>query len=273
MAVSSRFLVFSDLDGTLLDHATYSFDAAAPALRALAEREIPLVFCTSKTRAETERVREALRNRHPFITENGGAIFMPAGYFPTDDPESRRDGGYLVRALGTSYVELRRALKEMRAGVAPSVRGFGDMSAGEVAEVCGFSLADAEAAKKREYDEPFLAGNENSLEAVRAAAGEAGLRVVTGGRFHHLVGGNDKGRAVRVLSGIFEREVGRATTVGLGDSLNDEPMLKSVDIPVLVRKSDGRHDPAVHVPGLVYARGIGPDGWRDAVLGILESRA
>jgi mannosyl-3-phosphoglycerate phosphatase len=269
--VSSRFLVFSDLDGTLLDHDTYSFAPARPALEALRQRGIPLILCTSKTRAETERIREALGNRHPFITENGGAIYMPAGYFPTGDPESTRDDGYFVRSFGTPYGELRRVLEEIRARVAPSLRGFGDMSAAEVAAACGFSLAEAEAAKKREFDEPFLAGDRESLEAVRRAALAVRLHVVRGGRFHHLVGENDKGRAVRVLAGIFERAFGPATTVGLGDSLNDEPMLRSVDVPVVVRKPDGRHDPAVRVPGLVRAPGVGPEGWREAVLDILKS--
>lgn len=271
--MSSRFLVFSDLDGTLLDHATYSFEPARPALEALEDRGIPLVLCTSKTRAETERVREKLGNRHPFITENGGAIYVPEGTFPSDERSMRKADGYRVLEFGTPYLAIRRTLQEIRSRVAPSIRGFGDMRVEEVARACGFSLAEAEEAKKREYDEPFLAENESSLDGVRRAARAAGLQVITGGRFHHLVGGNDKGGAVRALAGIFVKAFGPVTTIGLGDSLNDEPMLGNVDLPVLVRKPDGRHDPGVRVRGLVYASGIGPEGWRDAVLGILETRA
>ncbi|MFQ5696467.1 MAG: mannosyl-3-phosphoglycerate phosphatase, partial [Terriglobia bacterium] len=47
-----RLIVFTDLDATLLDHQTYSWAAAEPALRRLRLLGIPLVFCTSKTRAE-----------------------------------------------------------------------------------------------------------------------------------------------------------------------------------------------------------------------------
>ncbi len=45
-------IVFSDLDGTLLDHHTYSFQEATEALDALRKRAIPLILCTSKTRSE-----------------------------------------------------------------------------------------------------------------------------------------------------------------------------------------------------------------------------
>lgn len=77
----SSLLVFTDLDGTLLDHHTYSFEPALPALNALKEKNIPLIICTSKTRAEIEKWRLELRTDHPFISENGGAIFIPKGYF------------------------------------------------------------------------------------------------------------------------------------------------------------------------------------------------
>ena len=77
-------LVVSDLDGTLLDHTTYAFDAARAALERLRDARVPLVLCTSKTRAEVEPIRAALRNAHPFIVENGGGVFVPLGYFPFD---------------------------------------------------------------------------------------------------------------------------------------------------------------------------------------------
>ncbi|MCK5421566.1 MAG: HAD-IIB family hydrolase, partial [Deltaproteobacteria bacterium] len=69
-------MVFTDLDGTLLEHETYSSEAAIPAINALKEKNIPLIFCTSKTRAEIEEIQFQLKNIHPFISENGGAIFI-----------------------------------------------------------------------------------------------------------------------------------------------------------------------------------------------------
>ena len=88
------FIVFSDLDGTLLDGDDYSHDQALPALRLLRRRNIPLVLCTSKTRAEVEFHRRRLANRDPFVVENGGAVYVPEGYFPFPVDCDRESGGH-----------------------------------------------------------------------------------------------------------------------------------------------------------------------------------
>ncbi|WP_257294501.1 hypothetical protein [Endozoicomonas sp. YOMI1] len=48
-ATAPGILVFTDLDGSLLDHNHYGWAAARPALELLSEREIPVIFNTSKT--------------------------------------------------------------------------------------------------------------------------------------------------------------------------------------------------------------------------------
>jgi len=266
-------VVFSDLDGTLLDHGTYSFEPARPALEALAEAGIPLVLCTSKTRAETERWREALGNLHPFIVENGGAVFVPEGYFPSGPVFDRHEAGYGVIAFGRPYAELRQGLDAIRASTGLPLRGFGDMTVSEIADRCGFAVGDAALAAERGYDEPFVGADAATLPRIVREAGELGLRVTSGGRFHHLIGGSDKGRAVGALRELFDGGGGPARTVGLGDSPNDEPMLRAVDVPVLVRRPDGRHFSGLHLPGLIIAPYAGPEGWREAVLGILRDAA
>ncbi len=262
-------IIFSDLDGTLLDHKTYSFEPARTALEALLEAGIPLVFCTSKTRLETERWRRALANIHPFIVENGGAVFVPEGYFGPEAGFDKRDGGYGVLEVGRPYPELRQALERIRASTGLPLRGFGDMTVEEIAERCGFTRQDAALAAMREYDEPFIGIEEGMLPRVVQEAGALGCQVVSGGRFHHLVGGSDKGRAVRALRSLYEVSWGPIRTVGLGDSANDEPMLRAVDIPILVRRPDGSYLEAAHLPELIIAPYAGPEGWRDTILGIL----
>ena len=88
-------LVFTDLDGTLLDHHSYSWAPASQALSRIAKRDIPLILSSSKTRGEILKLRRQLHNRHPFIVENGSAVYVPAGYFkhPVGEP-----GSHLAKA-------------------------------------------------------------------------------------------------------------------------------------------------------------------------------
>ena len=269
----NRLIIFTDLDGTLLDHATYSFEKAQPALNRLKQKNIPLVICSSKTKTEIEHYRKNLDNNHPFISENGGGIFIPAGYFEVsihgssfDVAEENRS--HVIR-LGANYGDLRGLIEELRRE-GFGVRGFGDMTAQEVAELTGLSIQEAETAKERDFDEPFVfEGNEEEVPALLKAIKGKGFNV-TQGRFFHLIGNSDKGKAVSILIDLYKKNFGEILTVAVGDSPNDIPMLEAADIPVIVQQSDGTYDARIDLPNLTRADGIGPEGWNTAILGLLS---
>ncbi len=267
-------VVFTDLDGTLLDDSTYSFDAAREALDELRARSIPIVVVSSKTRAEIEPLRSRLRNEHPFIVENGGAVFVPSNYFPFQLMAATAHDQYHIVSLGTSYPRLRRALKEIEQELDVELRGYGDMPVEEVVTRAGLSRQEAELAKQRDYDEPFVVESERcTLDALTQAITARGLRWTKGDRFHHLMGIQDKGQAVQYLIECYRRLADhhrdRLITVGIGNSLNDLPMLKAVDRPVLVQQHDGSYEPDIELPGLIRAPGLGPIGWNRAMLSLL----
>lgn len=261
-------VVFTDLDGTLLDSRTYSFVPARPALDALARLGAPVVLCSSKTRAEVEAVRRELGNRDPFVVENGAAAFVPDGYFPFPWDAHRTQGGYDVLEWGVPYPQIRHAVAAMREEGLP-VTGFGDLSMSDVASLCGFSEEEAARARQREYDEPLLIDGGVAAEArAQAVAGIRGLQLVRGGQFWHLAGPNDKGKAVAALGQLFRRRWPEARLVGLGDGDNDRPMLEAVDVPVLIPAAGG--EMRLQLPHLRIARDAGPVGWNQAVLDLLE---
>lgn len=72
-----RLLVFSDLDGTLLDANDYDWSPAQPALDRLANAGIPLVLSSSKTAAEMAWLQAAMGLHLPAIVENGAAVVLP----------------------------------------------------------------------------------------------------------------------------------------------------------------------------------------------------
>ena len=268
-------VIFTDLDGTLLDFHTYAFAAALPALELIKNKNIPLIICSSKTRAEIEQWKKRIDNPHPFVSENGGGIFIPHAYFPADDlqsvwPQIETANGYTVLVLGTSYAILRDTLEELRKdGFA--VKGFGDMNAAEVAQITELSLEDAELAKRREFDEPFVfSGEATRIESLVVAIAAKGLRCVAGGRLLHVTGNNDKGKAVEIITQLYRKKLGEIITVALGDSPNDFRMLAHVDYPILVRNHRGEHDPRLTLPNLIKADGIGPEGWGKAVINFIQ---
>lgn len=260
-------IIVSDLDGTLLDSTSYSFAAAQPALEVVRTRGIPLVLCSSKTRTEIEVYRQRLDNRHPFITENGGGIFIPRGYF-SEPVEAETFGGYWLIRLGIPYAEIRSRFVSLRRQLGARVRGFADMTDEEVAALTGLCREEARLSKQRDFDEPFVfdgAPDEHFLQAIE----QSGLRW-TQGQFFHIMGDHDKGRAVHLLKALYQHEYGAVASIGLGDSLNDLQMLQAVDHPVLVRQEDGSHDARIAVPDLLKTRLAGPAGWNEAVLQLLS---
>lgn len=174
MNTGGAIIVFTDLDGTLLDES-YSFAAAWPAMRKMAESAIPLILCSSKTRKEIEHYRHKLGNAHPFISENGGGIFIPEGYFPDETVlegfSPIVDNGYQVIRLGTPYSELRKNIVELRAEGFP-ITGFGDLSMDELVKQTGLPLDEALLCKERDFDEPFLYnGNEGEKKPFSVQSG------------------------------------------------------------------------------------------------------
>lgn len=264
-------VVFSDLDGTLLDPVTYRFDAAQPALEILRSRGVPLVLCSSKTRREIEVYRERLGNRDPFIFENGGGICVPAGLFPFPIAGEAADDSVVI-PLGTPYENLRGALAAIRSEFGVAVTGFGDLSAAGVAQLTGLPLVEADLARRREFDEPFVFDDPSEpreTEFLRAIDA-LGLRW-THGRFYHILGTGDKGLAAHTLAGYYRRVWPSLRTVGIGDEFNDLPLLGAVDVPVLVQRRDGSYVDIASAPGLVRAQGAGPEGWNRAILEMFGS--
>ncbi|MBC7349653.1 MAG: HAD-IIB family hydrolase [Candidatus Aminicenantes bacterium] len=159
--MSVRFVIFTDLDATLLDHRTYSFKPAKPVLEKVKKLKIPVVLCTSKTRAETEALTRELGLKHPFIVENGGAVFMPENYFPAAffkklGLKTVKNNGYRVVELGRPYRRLRQFFKLVRKNTSLPLIGFGDLTLDQVAALTGLGKKEAQRARLREYDEPFF---------------------------------------------------------------------------------------------------------------------
>ncbi len=267
-------VVFTDLDGTLLDLHTYDPGPAREAVARLLEHGIPIVFCSSKTRAEQLAYRRQLGIRDPFIVENGAAIFLPRRYFTIPYKARPAAHGLEVIVLGRSATEIRRALRTIRKETGLSFRGYHEMTVEEVARLTGLPPEAARWAMTREYSETIVVDfDPTDWQRFNAALATHSLVCFAGGRFYTVVGlGTDKGRAVRKLAELYRQQYGAILTIGLGDSPNDVPMLRAVDRPFLVQRPDGSWE-SVNVPGLVPIPAPGPQGWQMAIEQLLAQLA
>ncbi len=269
---NEKIIVFTDLDGTLLDHSTYSYDEAEKALNSLRERRVPLVLCSSKSRDEIKVYRDKLSNNDPFISENGGAIYIPEEYGLKCDFD-RAEDGYFVIEIGSEYINLLGVFEKVKKNTGINLKTIKEFTVDELIGLTGLSREEAFLAQKREYILPFIIdGEQADTENVKREIQSLGFNYTEGVRFVYLMGENDKGKAVKNLVEIFSKNLpeSKIVTVGLGDSLNDFPMLEAVNKAILVRKESGNYEDRIKVEGLVYADGIGPVGWNKAVLDLFS---
>lgn len=250
--LQEKTIIFTDLDGTLLDHTTYSFEAALPMLDFIKSNHIPLVIVTSKTKEEVLRIQKLLDLKAPFIVENGAGIFIPS------------EESYEVISMGFDYQYIRDRFVTYARSV--PLLGFSDMTDEEVAKYTGLSIKSASAARKRSFTEPFILEDESKLDGLLKMAQEDELDIVKGGRFYHLISkGQDKANAIKFLIKEYEKSCeGDLKTIALGDSANDLTMLQCADIPVLIPHPDGSYLEC-DIENVIKAPFPGPKGWNAAL--------
>jgi mannosyl-3-phosphoglycerate phosphatase len=256
-----NYVVFTDLDGTLLNHHDYSFADALPEIERLKSANIEIVPVTSKTRAELEPLRSQIGLTSPFIIENGAAV-----YFPTDASAQcgglESVGSYCLKAFSEDHAFWRRHVAELTLLIPNAFAAFSQMSVEDISELTGLSLLDAKLAAQREYSDPLhWFGNEQQFRTLEDYCSEQEIKITRGGRFVHLLKGADKGSAVRWF---VERLPERVCAIALGDGENDLPMLSEVDYPVQI-KSDVHEFPEFKHPNLYRTAQSGAKGWAEAI--------
>ena len=265
------FILFTDLDESLLD-SDYSFKGAEQTLKELRRLKIPIVICSSKTKEEIEHYRRLLNNKDPFIVENGGAVYIPQDYFPFPLEDAKKDGKYKVIEYGITHEYLKAALKEIAELEDIEVRCYTDLSLEDLHIITGLPINLYFAAQSRMYDEPFLLpGGMRDFTRLRKRASKLRLRIYKGERFFHIVGRNDKGKAVKRLICLYRRMLADNIITGsIGDGPNDMPMLSATDKPILLGnlwqlvKNRPTYKDAVHIFG------TGPSAWSQGVNNLIK---
>ncbi|SIO14599.1 mannosyl-3-phosphoglycerate phosphatase [Parasphingorhabdus marina DSM 22363] len=259
-------LIFTDLDGTVLDHDSYSPTPADRFIAELDPERATVIPVTSKTRAEVAALLWDIAPLKVYVTENGSAIHAPDGFPWAADSESQ------IHFPGMTHEQILSRLESAEPQLRSHFRGFSDMTAKQIAAETGLDLQRAYKAKAREASEPFLwTGSAANLDRFRDVMGAQGLKIQRGGRFCHLTGPCGKADAMDWIVSHYKssRPDRRIMTVALGDGPNDLDMIESADRGVIIPNPGGaaiRSDRS----SVITAAKAGPEGWVEVMQQILD---
>ncbi|WP_346993707.1 HAD-IIB family hydrolase [Alteromonas gracilis] len=267
----TKTLVFTDMDGTLLDHHTYSFEAAKPALTALGQQDIPVIPTTSKTFAELQPLRERIGLDGPFIVENGAAIFIPHGFFKQKPSGTVWVDGYWCKAFISNKNYWIKLLEKMGGEFDTKYQQFSKMSLEDIIDSTGLDEHSASLAAKRQFGEPILwQGTEEEKQRFLQAVKDRGAFPLEGGRFIHVSGNCDKGQALKWLASEYQKQhVTKVKTVALGDGKNDVAMLEAAHVPIRIL-SPVNPPPEVQKEEVYTSTLVSPEGWNEMLTKLLS---
>ena len=262
MENNSKYWIVTDLDGTLMDE-DYDIGPAKKTLKMLAELNIPVIPCTSKTASEVRYFRKENALRDPFIVENGAAIY---GYYEQNSSEWE-----LI--LGKSYTELKIILFNISENVNYHLTPLNDLSKNQIFELTGLSNQGITRALDRQWSVPFLNPPDEIFEQIKLVCESYNVHVFKGNRMSHLLSNKShKGEAVNKLKLYLKNN--DVNIIALGDSQNDLPLLECADISIVV---PGKNGPNKYLQNGIdkgdfrLANAPHAEGWSNSVENIIKN--
>ena len=267
-------VIYTDLDGTLLDHHSYSADAARSTLERLRERGIPVIPCTSKTLAETQYIAAELGLDGPLIIENGAAVWMPEHWALSRTDFSESDESGWLHRFGPARGMIRRQLAILSIEWGNRYQSLCDLSDRQVMSITGLDADSASRARDRHHCETLVwLGTPADRLAFADQVEALDMRCVQGGRFVHVLASGGKAEAVSWLHRKIRTELpefSNAVSISAGDAENDVEMLEVTDLALLVRSPVFEPPKPKRAGGIVISDLFGPAGWAEGIEILIE---
>lgn len=268
----SQALLYTDLDGSLLDHNTYNFEPTKYLLEKLENLNIPVIPSTSKTFAEVKSLRIDLNNRHPFIIENGAAIAIPKYYFSSMPEDCFNKSDFWIIANSQPRQHWNKLIEDNTADFKGEFETFTSIVKAKgsqgISDITGLNLKQAELSNKRDYSEPIhWLGTEARKQQFIQTLTSVGGTLLQGGRFLALGDKVDKGSALLQLTKIYQQHnlLPEIHTLAIGDSGNDISMLEAATSAIVIRSKTHSAPILTRNNNLQISENFGPEGWAETV--------
>ena len=276
--MGTQRLIFTDLDGSLLDHNTYSHKPAISLLETLNQVGIPVILTSSKTLAEIVPLRETISNSHPFIVENGAGIYVPMNYFSYLPSSWTENEEFMLYSKSPSREVILEIIDTCSQQFKMEYQTFYHLFEREgsdgISRVTGLLAHQSESANKREFSETIIwLSTDSRKQEFIETLNSKGLSVEQGGRFLSVTGHASKGRALKYLTNIFKQQhdVNLCETLAIGDAENDKSMLEIADTALIIRSRHHMPPKLKRTDGISISKEIGPKGWVSGVTSWLQN--
>ena len=258
MKQKKQIIIFTDLDGSLLNKVTFRFDEIEDYFRELVSKDIKIIPNTSKTEAELLDFNNLYKLNLSFIAENGSSIH----------------GLNLIHANLPEKVSLSRPTNQIyeiyneniSSDLKNNITFISKLNIKEQQEIFGLPLDKIKLALKRNNSLPIqFNGNEFEKNEFIKIMNNAGLTVQTGGRVMNICDKVNKSKAMlKAVELIKEKMNDEIITIGVGDNQNDIDMLKEADYSCLV-KNDNFDSSLINIDNLIKSSEPSPKGWADVI--------
>ena len=255
-------IIFTDLDGTLLNRDTFKFDEIKDYIKSLISEGIIIIPNTSKTEVEIEDFNKKLDLNLPFISENGSAIFGLDNInknFPNNIVLSRE-----------KEITLKVFQKEVPDSLRSKCKLISKMERKTQREIFGLSDKNLRNVLNRNYSTPILfKGNSEQKKDLFKIVKNIGLSLHEGGRVMNICDNVSKLKAMNRVIKIIKKTEDEVKTIGVGDNYNDLDMLRNSNIACLVFNDQFLMEP-ININNCLVSKQSAPLGWEEVVKMALE---
>ena len=263
-----RYLIFTDLDGTLLDHENYSFGTNKKTISTIINNKNEIIFNTSKTFSECKKLLKELKLLNmPFSTENGAVIYFPKIRFNKIKNSSSFGRYWSVRIAKLSsknwYQFLKLKQKKYNFFIAQ------DLSPKILKKYTNLNntnmMLDREASQIILWED-----NLTKLKLFKKdLKSEKDGVLIKGSRFMQISSICNKRIAKKLISHAYDiqfRDKYSINTIALGDSKNDIDMLNSCKYSCLIKNSSDAYPKLrLNKKNVFKSSKIAPDGWSEVL--------